>query len=71
MFGRAPFSRSPFGRSNIIDIITGYILERKVNDGEWIQLEIIEVENIGELEEPLTLSGELDKDYEMIIIEGN
>lgn len=48
--------------------ITGYILERKVGEGEWEQLDMVDA-SVGYLQTPLTLSGELDVDK--IIIEGS
>ena len=48
---------------------TGYKLQRKLNDGEWIDLEFVNADGIGELQTPLTLTGQLDG--EKIIIEGS
>ena len=48
---------------------TGYKLQRKTNDGEWEDLEFVNADGVGELQTPLTLSGELDVDK--IIIRGS
>ena len=57
--------------SLIVPVSTGYIIQRRVNDGEWEPLVEITVGGVGELQTPLTLTGQLDAENEKIIIEGS
>ena len=49
---------------------TGYILERRIGEGEWVEIARLPVGSVGQLQEPLTLSGTLNTEEQKIIVEG-